>query len=322
MWSYNYSTPYLAHHGILGMKWGVRRFQNADGSLTVAGKRRYKADESYTLDTKTNDSAPKSKKRALKIGVAVAAGFVAAYGAYRLYDSGELNRLSQKGRAIFTKAADYGLKRNPDLSKSMTVDEITKTFLNRINPDYGRIGTLANCRRCTFAYELCRRGYDVRATKSISGTGGTFQGVRRMTNQPAASVGRVLRELYDVASQGLSEGDIISKALSALGNGRSVHFRNGENRTKRIFTELERFPNGSRGEIATFFNKGSRHSMAFEIVNNQPVVFDFQTHDVYKNWEKLESLFEHNSGVKSTNLLRLDNVDLNIDLLRRWVVNN
>lgn len=30
------------HHGILGMKWGVRRYQNKDGSLTNAGKQRYK----------------------------------------------------------------------------------------------------------------------------------------------------------------------------------------------------------------------------------------------------------------------------------------
>lgn len=31
----------LYHHGILGMKWGVRRYQNKDGSLTKAGKKRY-----------------------------------------------------------------------------------------------------------------------------------------------------------------------------------------------------------------------------------------------------------------------------------------
>lgn len=32
---------YLAHHGIKGQKWGIRRYQNEDGSLTEAGKRRY-----------------------------------------------------------------------------------------------------------------------------------------------------------------------------------------------------------------------------------------------------------------------------------------
>lgn len=41
MWEYNYD--YLEHHGIHGQKWGVRRFQNKDGSLTAAGKKRYGA---------------------------------------------------------------------------------------------------------------------------------------------------------------------------------------------------------------------------------------------------------------------------------------
>lgn len=31
----------LAHHGVKGMKWGIRRYQNPDGSYTAAGRRRY-----------------------------------------------------------------------------------------------------------------------------------------------------------------------------------------------------------------------------------------------------------------------------------------
>ena len=37
---YNHSTE-LYHHGIKGQKWGIRRFQNKDGSLTKAGEKRY-----------------------------------------------------------------------------------------------------------------------------------------------------------------------------------------------------------------------------------------------------------------------------------------
>ena len=35
-----YNSDYLYHHGIKGMQWGVRRYQNPDGSLTAAGKKR------------------------------------------------------------------------------------------------------------------------------------------------------------------------------------------------------------------------------------------------------------------------------------------
>ena len=35
-----YESNELYHHGIKGMKWGVRRYQNVDGSLTAAGRKR------------------------------------------------------------------------------------------------------------------------------------------------------------------------------------------------------------------------------------------------------------------------------------------
>ena len=51
----------LQHHGIPGMKWGIRRFQNKDGSLTSAGKKR-----KSLKDTVKEYSAAKKKKASLE----------------------------------------------------------------------------------------------------------------------------------------------------------------------------------------------------------------------------------------------------------------
>jgi hypothetical protein len=47
-----YSNTSLSHHGIKGQRWGVRRFRNADGTLTEAGKRRYDRDVRENLSKK------------------------------------------------------------------------------------------------------------------------------------------------------------------------------------------------------------------------------------------------------------------------------
>ena len=51
----------LIHYGILGMKWGVRRYQNKDGSLTSAGKKRYGNNDDIKDSQQKNTEEPKKK---------------------------------------------------------------------------------------------------------------------------------------------------------------------------------------------------------------------------------------------------------------------
>ena len=63
MRNYNCSSrnEELYHHGIKGMRWGIRRFQNPDGSLTKAGIRRYGDKSPYEVTTSDGDTFRVSK---------------------------------------------------------------------------------------------------------------------------------------------------------------------------------------------------------------------------------------------------------------------
>lgn len=61
----------LYHHGIKGQRWGVRRYQNADGSLTAAGKARYGVNEDGYLSKRGSRKFEKDQHKRLHKGFRV-----------------------------------------------------------------------------------------------------------------------------------------------------------------------------------------------------------------------------------------------------------
>lgn len=124
----------IKHHGIKGQKWGVRRYQNEDGTLTNAGKKRYGTKENfekqYPVDKKKSD--------------------VATIGAGRnaVRDAKDINRnlrelereKSSKKQKKINKQIEEAVREN---AKSMTDQEL-RDAVNRLNMEENYTRMMAN----------------------------------------------------------------------------------------------------------------------------------------------------------------------------------
>lgn len=118
----------LMHHGILGMKWGVRRYQNKDGSLTPTGKKRVKSETPPHEDyTKAH-----SKKSVKNMSDAELRNRVSRYQMEQQYNRFSENKV-KKGREYVNKAIKAGATVASVTTTAITIYNNYKKLKNIIN---------------------------------------------------------------------------------------------------------------------------------------------------------------------------------------------
>lgn len=255
------SDPHLYHHGILGMRWGVRRFQNKDGSLTSAGKSRY-----GVKGEKKSKSEPDSKRKGLskgqKVAIALVAAGLATYGGYKLAQSGKLNNLIDKGRsklslALGRRPGDVGSGSYQEIDNVTGFKKIVGNIseeerISRINPSHDQ----DNCKDCANAYCQSKiNNVDVVANKK------SFVG----------NLHDFIGHYYE------GDPDVSVKTLSADGANAQIRL------TKQL---LKRYKEGDVGIVAfdiaeKYRPKGlkeSGHAFNWRIENGSVVYSDAQAH--------------------------------------------
>lgn len=264
-----------------------------------------------------------TQKKMIVGGVVV--GATLAYMAYAQgKQSGALNSYQMLAKARF-RGQKVPFNVDKSLSGKMSAADILKKVAAPVNPNYRLPGGQMNCRRCTYAYELRRRGFDVHATTSSLGWGQSESGVinamtpgsRNFYNQ--LSVSTAVREFGETRK---ASGDSRVRPLSAaktvikgLDKGRQISTLS--NSTK-VLEELAKQPEGARGEVLFRF-PGFGHSMAYEIINGKPHIFDSQKGTLYNATSKMvESKWD---GFHSAEITRLDDVKLDYKFLSRWAAN-
>lgn len=123
---------YIQHHGILGQKWGQRRFQNEDGSLTPEGRKRYgvdNTDSDYTSATYKKVKAKSLSNKELKSGI------------QRLQDEKTYNNLvKETTKNGWTKAGDFIAKVATNSTEKALTKALTAVETKYLGDFLGQFG--------------------------------------------------------------------------------------------------------------------------------------------------------------------------------------
>lgn len=132
----------ICHHGIKGQKWGVRRFQNKDGSLTAKGRQRY--GETANKREETPEERKKRISRNVAIGAAATATALTVIGAMYIKHKYDVNikELNKKATSSIKEIRTKPIDLNSLSDKDTVISKGTKfqRISSRKIEDYSEAG--------------------------------------------------------------------------------------------------------------------------------------------------------------------------------------
>jgi hypothetical protein len=337
-----------ANEKLQGTQTLAKRYERNTNAQSITAIERSQKKALRDAEAAQKGKLTSTQKKAIVGGVAV--GAIVAYSVYtRGSQSGAFNSYALRGSA-FLQGKKVPFNVNSKLSGHMSAEQLLHQVAKPVNPGYSSMGGKMNCRRSTFAYELRRRGFDVHATTSAVGWGQSESGVinavttdskdflsslsmsSAVVNTGKSSVAKgdvrtnpVKKILLDNLTTAGSTNDMDSAArvLANVKAGRPIWKGVDEAKatvssSQKVLEELAKQPSGARGEVVFKF-PGFGHSMAYEIVDGVPHIFDSQKGTLYNASTKMvESKWD---GFTGAEIMRLDNVNLDLNFLTRWATN-
>lgn len=307
---------FLRHHGILGQRWGKKNGPPYPLGSSNHSALEKKAGWRKSLDKPSGSSHTKSKvskssddsdkegvhltdkqKKALKIGAAAVAASLAAYGTYKLAQSGKLNDLAAIGKTRVDAMLGKKAGGSSELIDSVTglkvkyPNQVSSLYedVKAVNPNFNNSeGYRHNCVNNTIALTLRQMGFDVEAKPSttknfVETINKCFEGAK---------------PLYITASKQNAQDRVIKNIL-------------------------KRYSEGDMGGITVKFDnrltKGNvdcSHAFSWKIINGVVQFLDTQPNPPLMDASKYLSKIGDNSEIT---VIKLNDLKIKVDSIKEMV---